>query len=166
MRDRLDPRGNNVQSRESQDFINAISSIQCGEIHRLSTSQEKLMDRFLTPDRELVEEVDGDRVNFADLLANKGKRQCVRREYENLNHIPCTTNIVERLFSTAKWIYGDRRQGMSDKTFEAVLLLRTNWSYFCPTFCGATADEVIEDEVAFPILGSVEHEATYPEDDF
>jgi hypothetical protein len=54
------------------------------------------------------------------------------RRYIDFKSIPATSNIVERLFSCAKHVYNDLRQGLEYESFESTMFLLVNkelWSY-------------------------------------
>ena len=48
------------------------------------------------------------------------------RRYFNLSYIPPTSNVVERLFSSARLVLTDYRKSMTDYTFECVMFLKLN----------------------------------------
>ena len=55
---------------------------------------------------------------------NRVKRRKVATEFVSLDHIPPTSNIVERLFSAARLILTDYRKSMDPYTFECLLFLK------------------------------------------
>ena len=58
------------------------------------------------------------------------KRKIVPSSYNNVSQIPPTSNIVERLFSSARLVLTDYRKSMTPYTFECVMFLkfnRNNW---------------------------------------
>ena len=57
---------------------------------------------------------------------NRVKRRKGMAEYVSLDHIPPTSNIVERLFSAARLILTDYRKSMDPYTFECLLFLKVN----------------------------------------
>ena len=64
-----------------------------------------------------------------ELLSSKKNRE-TESAYVSLSHIPPTSNIVERLFSSAKLIYVPGRRSMLPENFEASLFLKTNQLYW------------------------------------
>ena len=46
--------------------------------------------------------------------------------YKDLDYIPSISNVVERLFSSAKLVLTDTRESMTPYTFECVLFLKFN----------------------------------------
>ena len=54
------------------------------------------------------------------------KRQRTASKYEDIFYVPPTSNVVERLFSQAKFVLTDLRKSMSDDLFESVIVLKIN----------------------------------------
>ena len=73
--------------------------------------------------------VDNIDMNLAQKAALRSKRRKVSMGiYADLNFIPPTSNVVERLFSTARLVLTDYRKSMSPSTFECVMFLKFNSS--------------------------------------
>ena len=73
--------------------------------------------------------VDNVDMNLAQKAALRSKRRKVSTGiYADLNFIPPTSNVVERLFSTARLVLTDYRKSMSPYTFECVMFLKFNSS--------------------------------------
>ena len=47
-------------------------------------------------------------------------------EYMNLNFIPATSNMVERLFSLSRRMYSDHQKSLNNTTFENIIFLNQN----------------------------------------
>ena len=62
-------------------------------------------------------------------LKNK-RRKVVHGEYLNLNFVPPTSNVVERLFSNARLVLTDYRKSMTPYTFECVMFLKINRNFW------------------------------------
>ena len=50
--------------------------------------------------------------------------------YYDLKFLAPTSNSVERLFSSAKFVLNDYRQSLSKAMFEAIMILKTNMDYW------------------------------------
>ena len=62
--------------------------------------------------------------SFAQSVLKKSKLLC--RRYQDLDHIPPTSNRAERFFSSAKLIVSDIRKSMLPKNLEMLLFLKFN----------------------------------------
>ena len=93
----------------------------------LTTVERNLASRFAVTDVEVAQE---EVVDFAHRIENNMKRRRVslKLRYKDINWIPPTSNIVERLFSRAKLNLTDLRSRMEPRTFEALLYLHCNES--------------------------------------
>ena len=54
----------------------------------------------------------------------------VHGEYLNLNFVPPTSNVVERLFSNARLVLTDYRKSLTPYTFECVMFLKINRNFW------------------------------------
>lgn len=63
-------------------------------------------------------------------MNNKRRKVSKKPEFDfiNLEFIPPTSNVVERLFSSARLVLTDYRKSMSPYTFECVMFLKFNSS--------------------------------------
>ena len=77
----------------------------------------------LTPQE--VEGVDGG-VDYATEILRARKKPRIMREYSNLDWIPPTSNIVERLFSLTRLTFTDYRKAILLENFESTLYLKLN----------------------------------------
>ncbi len=88
--------------------------------------------------------------SYSQLLQRKLKRQ--KREvtseqqevYLNLDMLPGTTVNCKRLFSNAKFILSDTRKRTTPSLFEALLLLKVNWSYLNVYSVGKAMGQTIQ----------------------
>jgi hypothetical protein len=64
------------------------------------------------------------------LRANRRRIDNAPSLYVDLNFVLPTSNVVERLFSVAKYILTDTRKHMHPSNFEMIIFLRTNSSYW------------------------------------
>jgi hypothetical protein len=58
------------------------------------------------------------------------KRKIVPCPYVDVSHLPPTSNIVERLLSSARLVLTDYRKSMTPYTFECVMFLKFNRKYW------------------------------------
>ncbi|KAG2763745.1 hypothetical protein PC129_g6537 [Phytophthora cactorum] len=69
-------------------------------------------------------------MGFADRILKKRKTESTPCAYELLDVIPPTSNIVERLFSSARMVLRYERNRLSPFTLEMILFLRVNETYW------------------------------------
>jgi hypothetical protein len=119
-----------AQIVHSCDFESGIIKVLDGKLDELSKNQKKALQVFTMESINLSdEETDG--MNLAQkALKNKRRKLFIMndRRYMNLEFIPPTSNIVERLFSSARLVLTDYRKSMSPYTFECVMFLKFNTS--------------------------------------
>lgn len=79
-----------------------------------------------------IEEDNGAEKDFARTLLelNKKSNECAASKYVNLKWVPPTSNIVERLFSSARQVLTDYRKSMTPYTFECIMFLKVNRKYW------------------------------------
>jgi hypothetical protein len=87
----------------------------------------------------------------AEMAAKRQRNEAgiVHNEYIDVDWVQCTSNCVERLFSTARLVYTDYRKSMSPKSLELVLYLKSNrdkWSLkdMIPIFLAHADDDDVE----------------------
>jgi hypothetical protein len=122
------PEMSNYLSRDS-DILHSLSFesglvklIRDGESAKL-VSQEKIALEKLklestanpSPQKEL---------SFAERVLKRAKVQT--RTYMDVSFISPTSNIVERLFSTAKFVFSDLRRSLLPRNLEMILFLKLN----------------------------------------
>jgi hypothetical protein len=69
-------------------------------------------------------------VGFAERILKRRKTVTPATSYPLVWAIPPTSNLVERLFSTARAMLGHERQGLTPLAVEMILFLKTNASYW------------------------------------
>ena len=93
----------------------------------ITSSEEVVLEHFklnnLTPQE--VEDVDGG-VDYATAILRARKKPRIMREYSNLDWIPPTSNIVERLFSLTRLTFTDYRKATLPENLESTLYLKDN----------------------------------------
>jgi hypothetical protein len=119
-------------------FEEAVVKIQSGAV-ALTTNEQSVVRRFSINESDTVvpeepngeEEEEDDKGHSAQADINlKRQRLDVGAEYKPLAHVAATSNIVERLFSRAGWIFDDRRRAMKKSTLEMILFLFVNRLYW------------------------------------
>ena len=103
----------------SPDFENAIVKVLDDDVDNLSSTQKELLEPFRqannTSDGVGTSPVKPD-TPYA-LQALKKKRKVITNDFIDMSFIPPTSNIVERLFSSARLVLTDYRKSMSPYTF-------------------------------------------------
>ncbi len=70
------------------------------------------------------------RKSYADFLLEADESGVCNEIYYDLKFLAPTSNSVERLFSSAKFVLNDYRQSLSKAMFEAIMILKTNMDYW------------------------------------
>lgn len=114
----------------SPDFENGLVKLQDELWEDLAPEEEFLMLPFLleNSDVQLISPTKPSSLAAAALKTKK--RKIVSCPYINVSQIPPTSNIVERLFSSARLVLTDYRKSMTPYTFECVMFLKFNRSYW------------------------------------
>jgi hypothetical protein len=115
----------------SPDFENGLVKLQDEEWEDLDTEEELLMRPFLLENSDDVQLISPAKPSSLAAAALKTKRRkIVSCPYVNVSQIPPTSNIVERLFSSARLVLTDYRKSMTPYTFECVMFLKFNRNYW------------------------------------
>ena len=115
----------------SPDFENGLVKLQDEEWEDLDTEEELLMRPFLLENSDDVQLISPAKPSSLAAAALKTKRRkIVSCPYANVSQIPPTSNIVERLFSSARLVLTDYRKSMTPYTFECVMFLKFNRNYW------------------------------------
>ena len=111
----------------SQAFEDGIVKVIAGDIETLTETEKCALESFLDSASQRTVDSSPERNNFFVIQALKGKKKMkVDSPYPDLKHIPPTSNIVERLFSSARRVLTDYRKSMSPYSFECVMFLKSN----------------------------------------
>jgi hypothetical protein len=96
----------------------------------LSETEINQMKVFTTDVIHLSEEETAGMNLAQKAMRNKRRKLKTMHDFNfiNLEFIPPTSNIVERLFSSARLVLTDYRKSMSPYTFECVMFLKFNAS--------------------------------------
>ena len=125
----------NAEITRYPDFDNGVEKVltlrevelSCSEIEALRVFEKKVIvvqPSTVTAATKVA--------TLADELLTP-KRQCLEKNtsnYIDLKFVLPTSNIVERLFSMAKFILTDSRKHMHPSNFEKIIFLRVNSSYW------------------------------------
>jgi hypothetical protein len=110
----------------SFEFENGIVQV-LQESDDLSLAEKRLLEPFLQSNEPItISPTKPTSLSVQGL--NRTKRRKVVAEYVSLEHIPPTSNIVERLFSAARLVLTDYRKSMDPYTFECIMFLKVNRS--------------------------------------
>lgn len=112
----------------SPEFENAIVKVIDDDINSLTSTEEKLLEPFRQTNNTSIRV--GESPVKPDtpyaLQGLKRKRKVMNNVFIDMRFIPPTSNIVERLFSSARLTLTDYRKSMSPYTFECVMFLKVN----------------------------------------
>lgn len=123
----------------SKNFESGIVKVIDEQYDQLSPNEKECMSVFQTSTAEEVtsgiipDNIDQENsaLTFVQkALMNKRRKVLNSSEYANLAYIPPTSNIVERLFSSCRLVLTDYRKSMTPYTFECVMFLKVNRSYW------------------------------------
>lgn len=109
----------------SPKFENGIVKVLSEQCDKLLPGERSLLNPFVQTNESTTISPTKPKSLSAQAL-NRVKRRKVLAEYVSLDHIPPTSNIVERLFSAARLILTDYRKSMDPYTFECLLFLKVN----------------------------------------
>jgi hypothetical protein len=109
----------------SPKFENGIIKVLSEECDDLLPEERTLLNPFAQANEPTTISPTKPKSLSAQAL-NRVKRRKVVAEYVSLDHIPPTSNIVERLFSAARLVLTDYRKSMDPYTFECLLFLKVN----------------------------------------
>jgi hypothetical protein len=125
----ISERGNIVFS---PNFESGLVKLQDDHWEDLSPEQVLLMRPFLLEnaesDLQIISPTKPTTIAAAALKTKK--RKIVACPYVDVSHIPPTSNLVERLFSSARLVLTDYRKSMTPYTFECVMFLKFNRHYW------------------------------------
>lgn len=125
---------------QNSDFDSGVVKLQTGKSAELTEAEKLLMARFKKAVHEVEEEeavVEGEGAvrspgMFDDMFGKKRKHPTggagadVASVYADVDWIPATSNVCERLFSRAQKILGDLRHRLDPERLEQLLLLTVN----------------------------------------
>jgi hypothetical protein len=79
--------------------------------------------------RNIANASDDDELTLVQKALKNKRRKIVHGEYLNLNFVPPTSNVVERLFSNARLVLTEYRKSMTPYTFECVMFLKSTGTF-------------------------------------
>ena len=113
-------------------FESAIAKLQ-GNDFSLTPGEKKKVSLFLVCDSEAGSDEDEDHADLSFLdeaLEDAATESCKRQKktcpYRSMDHVPATSNVVERLFSRCGIIMRPHRRLMDPSTLEMLIMLRFN----------------------------------------
>lgn len=107
------------------DFERSVCAYFSGDL--LTNENVKILENFKL-DELLLEDGSLESSNFATIILSR-KRSKKAAIYQ-LNHIPPTSNFVERFFSTSKIIMSSSRKSMLPRSLELILFLKFNKKFW------------------------------------
>ncbi|RLN11168.1 hypothetical protein BBJ28_00007143 [Nothophytophthora sp. Chile5] len=115
----------------NSDFEAGCVKVLKGQSARLSRAEKAALQPFLaTSTSEEDDDDDEGGASFVERLQKRRRLDEQQPMYELLTTIPPTSNVVERLFSTARTTVGQQRHGLQPYTLEMLLFLRQNADYW------------------------------------
>ncbi|GMF46637.1 unnamed protein product [Phytophthora fragariaefolia] len=114
------------------DFEAACVKIQLDKQHLMSRHEMLSVQSFVRqPKRSpILTSSDATTESFASSVLKKARLQSTKSTYVQVDTIPPTSNLAERLFSVARAMYSLHRHSLLPVSLEMILFLRTNRSYW------------------------------------
>lgn len=114
----------------SPEFESAVVKVLSGKSGRLTAAQRAVLRPFLRAAPATEETADPDPTSLAERILKRRKVEAAPNRYAMLEAIPPTSNVVERLFSSARSVLRHERQRLSPMALEMLLFLKVNTSYW------------------------------------
>ena len=109
----------------SPNFENGIVKVLSEKCDVLLPEERTLLNPFVRTDESATISPTKPKSLSAQAL-NRVKRRKVVSEYVSLDHIPPTSNTIERLFRAARLILTDNRKSVDPYTFQCLLFLKVD----------------------------------------
>ncbi|ETK86180.1 hypothetical protein L915_09165, partial [Phytophthora nicotianae] len=103
---------------------------ESGVVKRLSRGERAVLQPLKKPSKPSAPAPEPTKMGFADRILKRRRTQSTSCEYGLLDIIPPTSNIVERLFSSASMMLRYERSRLSPFTLEMILFLRVNDAFW------------------------------------
>jgi hypothetical protein len=111
----------------SPAFENGIVKVQAEQHDDILLEENELLEPFLQSNIPTI--VSPTKPTSLSVQAlNRVKKRKIVPKFVSLEHIPPTSNILERLFSAARVVLTDYRKSMDPYTFECLMFLKVNRS--------------------------------------
>ena len=117
-----------------KNFENGIVKIIDGSEENLTAAEKEEVAVFFKESE--VESSDTEQEGIEKDVAttllelNEKSKESASSKYANLNWVPPTSNIVERIFGAARQVLTDYRNSVSPYTFEYIIFLKVNRKYW------------------------------------
>lgn len=112
----------------NKSYESAIVKVIDGRENDLSISEELTLGPFPKRVSAIVPSPEKPR-GILQVLHAKKRKVCASK-FVDLSYIAPTSNVVERLFSSARLVLTDYRKAMTPYTFECVMFLKFNRKYW------------------------------------
>jgi hypothetical protein len=122
--------GDTARILDSPIFLSAIVKIQNNEASLLTAEESKLVSEFKIESSARVDVESESQFDFATEILLARKKPKVADQYVNLDWIPPTSNVVERLFSLTRLTFTDYRKATLPENLECTLFLKVNSSFW------------------------------------
>ncbi|ETO99551.1 hypothetical protein F441_23035 [Phytophthora nicotianae CJ01A1] len=120
----------NAEIMHSPDFESGVLKVLGSQVKKLTRAERSSLQPFLRRAPLPVYQVEPTKVGFADRILKRRKVDDAPSAYVLLGAIQTTSNIVERLFSTARMVLRYERNRLSPLTLEMILFLKVNHKYW------------------------------------
>jgi len=111
------------------DFDNAVAKVLGQRESDLTDDEALSIVGFLKPAVAATPSATKP-MSLADRILTAKRQRTTMSKYIDISFIPPTSNVVERLFSSAKHILTDTRKHMDPAQFETLIFLRVNKTYW------------------------------------
>ncbi|KAG4049417.1 hypothetical protein PC123_g15292 [Phytophthora cactorum] len=120
----------NADIVHSPDFESGVVKVLSGLVKRLSRGERSALQPLKKAAKPSAPAPKPVKMGIADRILKKRKTESTPCAFELLDVIPSTSNIVERLFSSARMVLRYKRSRLSPFTLKMILFLRVNETYW------------------------------------
>ncbi len=135
----------------SPPFERAVIKIECGLEKSLALEEKRSVEHLRRKEQphdenSIARPARDDLLASAQYQVDNNKRQLTMEQcsaYRNVLHVASTSNICERLFSRAGYIFSDYRRKMNPRNLELLLYLhnhRALWNVYTINSCSSIQD--------------------------
>ena len=114
-------------------FESGIAKVEGNNQTAMSSEEKRVVRKVLLSEQEVTDDNDEICLSFAERLLKRRKKEDLGgfRIYKNTNYLLPTSNICDRIFSSAGYLLNDRRRALTLANLESQFFLHINqdlWS--------------------------------------
>ncbi|KAE9164143.1 hypothetical protein PF004_g29923 [Phytophthora fragariae] len=114
----------------SPKFESAVVKVLGGKVRGLSAAEKAVLMPFRRGTATATPPAGEEVASFAERILKRRKTEAAPSTFALLDAIPPTSNVVKRLFSSARSVLHHERHRLSPLALETILFLRMNSSYW------------------------------------